>query len=760
LGTDRFRPSGIENVEEIVFSPDGAVLAATTREGKIHLFSTSDGRGIGVLDGGSKVAFRGAKEPRGLRQRSGRVEAVDWENGKEIRTFALGALTRETDRASYTQGELSPDGRRAALMYSDSSLEVWDVEGAARAYTLPPAAAGHRVEFSPDGALLATAGTDGQLRVYDAAGGAAKATLRVGSILSVAFLPEGRLAWGVSEAKRALLRVHDLAAGRTETLELGGLERSANSLAVPRDGRSIAVGAWDGGVRAFDLATKREIFALQRPGTQGFPLRLAYSPDGRRLAGGGPFGVQIWDAATGKPSPADVGHRTAVLGIAFGPDGRTLRSWGRDGTLREWDARAGKQTRVTDGDVQMVYSRAFSPAGDLVTGDGGGNMSIRSADGAERLRLKLPEGTVVSALAYSPAGTLIASANFSDNLASRIRVWDAATGRERAAATGAEEAVVQALAFSPGGRILAAGGMGGRIRLLDPASLKERRSLDIPWRAVASLAFSDDGLLLAAAGGDHDPRFNPGQKGVFEARIWDALDGRLLSSVAGPAEGVGALAFAPGRRLLALSGFDASVRLLEVPGGAELARFSGHSQPVLCISFSPDGSTLATGGADTTIRLWRTPATRPVPAAPPGSLDQLWEDLAGPEAFAAGERLAARGDVEAVVRFLRAKLELPRAGAAPGLIAKLDDEDPAAREEAARALEALGLSAAADLREASDRAGPDAAGRARGILGRLEVSAALSRRARAIEALRRLDPAAARELAERSPFESERARLR
>jgi WD40 repeat protein len=90
------------------------------------------------------------------------------------------------------------------------------------------------------------------------------------------------------------------------------------------------------------VATGKRVVRIRRPGdpfaqTLGH-FSLAFSPDGRILAGSWPGGViYLWDSATGKEIQQFRGHCNDVRCVAFSPDGRLLFSGSDDGTILGWD---------------------------------------------------------------------------------------------------------------------------------------------------------------------------------------------------------------------------------------------------------------------------------------------------------------------------------------------------------------------------------------------------------------------------------------
>lgn len=153
---------------------------------------------------------------------------------------------------------------------------------------------------------------------------------------------------------------------------------------------------------------------------------------------------------------------------------------------------------------------------------------------------------------------------------------------------------IYTLTWRPDGKALAIGGYK-EVRLVDPATKNAITTLAGHADAVRALAYSADGKLLAAAGGV------PGRKG--EVKVWRA-DGTLATTISGHSDCIYGLAISPDGKTIATSSYDKLIKLWSVETGQELRTLKDHIDAIYALVFTPDGKRIVSGSADRSVKVW------------------------------------------------------------------------------------------------------------------------------------------------------------
>jgi len=157
--------------------------------------------------------------------------------------------------------------------------------------------------------------------------------------------------------------------------------------------------------------------------------------------------------------------------------------------------------------------------------------------------------------------------------------------------------VVSALAYSPDGKLLAVSGYHEvLLRSADGSNLVGRFVGESP--RIESIAFSPDGKFLAVAG-SAPARF--GEIQVWDVAATDANGPQKSWKVA--LDSVYGVSWSPKADRLAVGCADKTVRILNVADGKELLKFDNHSDWVFGTIWTMDGKRLVTGSRDRAMKL-------------------------------------------------------------------------------------------------------------------------------------------------------------
>jgi WD40 repeat protein len=193
-----------------------------------------------------------------------------------VREMATGRIraTRPDPEQKLAGVAVAPDDK-TVLLVGNKTVELWDFgTGQVRPAGSEVTGAVHRGAFSPDGKLFATAAGPGNscAGLWETQTGKLQKALGVGGSFQtcVAFSPDGRLLAAAALERVSddiiAVKLWDVASGRElvsfEKRKPGGLGvlTMPCALAFAPDGKTLAVGYWDGVVRLWDVAA-----ALKEP---------------------------------------------------------------------------------------------------------------------------------------------------------------------------------------------------------------------------------------------------------------------------------------------------------------------------------------------------------------------------------------------------------------------------------------------------------------------------------------------------------------
>ncbi|MFD8098387.1 TIR domain-containing protein [Nocardia fluminea] len=458
----------------------------------------------------------------------------------------------------------------------------------------------------------------------------------------------------INSAVRKLLAVDHIRPNLTADLlantrtDLQGVARlfpdQVHTMAYHQLSDTLVVG-YGGVVRLWDSVrwTPKGGPLLDRAGIDAV-ISVAVSRDGNTVAAAMSDGsLHLWDANT-RTLISRLPVEGGIKSLAFGADPRRVFTGGRDGALREWNIDTGEALRSRRGSGGVVNSIAASSDGNwIVTAEG---TEVRVTDlrsmQSEISQLRQPNFPIDS-VAISEDGSLIASSGADE----KVRFWQTSASTlklEPAGYADGHHGPVFSVGFrsgSDGSLQVISSGWDGTVRVWNPATrMWSGRVMSGHRGPVHTALATADGRILS--GGDDGT-----------VRVWDEVVNRAGASIESPYRKMASVAFSPDKIHVATGAWDGHIRVYRLqdrkPVDPNVAFVEGHDEEVAALAFNGDGTRIISGGVDGTIRLWDGPTG--------SALGTLWRAEGGRRiggiAFSKDGKLAVAGTNDGAVHILR-----------------------------------------------------------------------------------------------------------
>ena len=336
----------------LAVAPDGKTIALGDMA-CIHVCEVLSGKELDFHPGHTAAMISVAIDPFNsivaTGGRDGRLLLWERTTGRMVRELAKSTggascvIFDRTGRYLYSISEFSVEPKHSSIRCWNpaNGKELWRIDD----HPANPA----QLAISPDGKMLAAIGpsegllleaaTGKPIRTLNGEGEVSFFHIGWGSKAELAFSPDGSqlLAWGHSKG----IHRWDTATGEHSSQETDARLGLTCAVAFAPDRKYLVIGGAASKLLVIDVATGRSIRDIKAASDDhaGKVFGVAFSPDGRTLAWGGPSDgvVHLTDFATGVERKRLNCLSGRSIPSAFSNDGKLLVTTSLDGTALVWD---------------------------------------------------------------------------------------------------------------------------------------------------------------------------------------------------------------------------------------------------------------------------------------------------------------------------------------------------------------------------------------------------------------------------------------
>ncbi len=244
-----------------------------------------------------------------------------------------------------------------------------------------------------------------------------------------------------------------------------------NDLVFTSDAQRLVTGSGSGNISLWDVLSGELITTLT--GNSGRITSVALSLDDTVMAAGsGDGAVKTWILAQGNefasPNTLEaIGPK--INALTFHPiDPNLLFSGDQEGAVRVWDLAEQANILTLEDNIDRIVSLSVNNDGYVAAGSYDATIRIWSTENGQLNNLLKGHNFVVSDVAFSPDGMLLASASYDET----IKIWDWRRSEVLCTLNG-HSGFVYSVAFGDAGNTLVSGGYDGTVRTWDLAEIDD-----------------------------------------------------------------------------------------------------------------------------------------------------------------------------------------------------------------------------------------------------------------------------------------------
>lgn len=560
-------------VTSVALRPDGQTIASTGTNGLVKLWQTTDGKLVAEMKGDHFARGEAA-----ARERGAAVAAADVEYRKQVITDAekesktqeerLKKATEDLAAKDKTAGEKQKALNDAAAAKAAAERELADIESPLK-----------KVQAEFDAATRAKVETATALKA------AKEKTTEADQALAATLETE---LTGRTKAEADAKIILDLVEAGLKPKQQPAIDKVTNA----EKARAAAEGEFQKSEREKSIATNEHQLATRAAKeatdkVESAKAALATSEQARSAA----------DAAVAAAKQLALASEQPVTAAAFLDNGITLTTAGASRRIQSWGATNGAAFAIYHGHTNAILSLASTRNGRLASLDAGGAVKLWNLHQEWKLARSLGTGEAgsplvdrVTALSFSPDGTLLASGGGEPSREGELKLWTVPDGVLTNQFRGVHSDVVLALAFSPDGKLLASGSADRFMKVVDVKKGSLLKTFEGHTHHVYGVDWKADGRTLASAGGDKS------------VKVWDFVSGERRKNIEGYGKEVTAVKFLGISDQMVTTAGDNRVRVVKEDGGEVKNLTTGDYMQACAVT--PDGKVIVAGGQDSVLWIW------------------------------------------------------------------------------------------------------------------------------------------------------------